>query len=192
MFISSIYRITVLQYSYKCAASSAAYLCNRYLQNHWVTLHLCVFSLKCGLCLLGLLTELLGDITHGFVALSVASISNLYLHNCWVTLHFLASSVKCNLCLLGLSTESLDYARRLGAKNKVQPMLVSSPYRITKLHYRNGCPTWGVAYFCNFHLRNQWVTLHLLVSMLTLIGIHAYSTLPVESVVYTKLMGVQR
>ena len=35
MFISSIYRITVLPYSYECATLSAAYFFKLYLQNHW-------------------------------------------------------------------------------------------------------------------------------------------------------------
>ena len=120
MFISSFDRITVLHYSYGCATSSAAYLCKRYLQNHWVTLHLCVFSLKCSLCLLGLLTEsldyttLMGapplvqrlvvsstyritgvNYTYGCLTLSLAYCCLLYLQNHWVTLHLRVRHLKC-------------------------------------------------------------------------------------------------
>ena len=47
MFVSSTYRITGLHHTYGCTILSATYLCKLYLENHWVTLHLLVSSLKC-------------------------------------------------------------------------------------------------------------------------------------------------
>ena len=53
----STYRITWLRNTFGCATLSAAYLCKLDLQNHWVTLHLWVSSLKWSLFLSGLLTD---------------------------------------------------------------------------------------------------------------------------------------
>ena len=36
-FVSSLYRITGLPYSYGCATKNAHYVCKIYLHNHWVT-----------------------------------------------------------------------------------------------------------------------------------------------------------
>ena len=87
MFLSCTYRLTELHYTYGNATLSADYVgylffqitglhhtngCRTlrtpyvgevYLENHLVTLHLLVSSLKCRLWLLGLLTELLDHTT---------------------------------------------------------------------------------------------------------------------------------
>ena len=81
MFVTSIYRITGLKYTYRCAILSAAYLCKLYLQNHWVTLHLWVSNLKFSLLLLPLPTQSL----------------------CFTTL--MGVQPLCSLCWLALSTE---------------------------------------------------------------------------------------
>jgi len=56
IFIGSTYRITLLHLSYRCAILSAAYLCNVYFENHWVTVHLWVSHLLSSLCQLALPT----------------------------------------------------------------------------------------------------------------------------------------
>ena len=61
MLVSSTFSMTGLRYTYGCATVSAAYVCNPYLQNHWVTLHSWVSNLKCSLCLLALPTESLAN-----------------------------------------------------------------------------------------------------------------------------------
>ena len=89
-------------------------------------------------------------------------------------------------------------------------MFVSSSYRITWLRYTNKGRTLGAAYVSSVYLENcwvildsswrhhnhdipelgnHWVTLHLLVSMLK--SSILLFTLPVDSLVYPTLMGVQ-
>ena len=59
IFVMHTYTITGFHYTFGCATLSAAYLCNFYLENHCVTLHLWVSNFMCRLCLLVLRTELL-------------------------------------------------------------------------------------------------------------------------------------
>ena len=50
----------------------------------------------------------------------------------------------------------------MGAPPKVQPMFVSSTYRITRFTL-GGAPmstAWCTAHFCKLYLKNHWVTLH--------------------------------
>ena len=61
MFVSSTFSMTGLRCTYGCATVSAAYVCNLYVQKHWVTLHSWVSNLKCSLCLLALPTESLAN-----------------------------------------------------------------------------------------------------------------------------------
>ena len=60
LFLSSTFRTTGLQYSYRDATFSVASVCKLFLENYWVILHLQVSNLKCNLCLLALPTGLLG------------------------------------------------------------------------------------------------------------------------------------
>ena len=62
MFVSSTYRTTSLQYTYRGAPLSAAYVCKLSVQNYFFTLHLSVSNLKYNLCLLPLPKGLLGYI----------------------------------------------------------------------------------------------------------------------------------
>ena len=55
MIVRPIYRITRSHYTFGCPTYSSAYVSKLYVQNHWVTLHLC--TLKCSLILLGLPTK---------------------------------------------------------------------------------------------------------------------------------------
>ena len=89
--------------------------------------------------------------TYGCPNLNKAYDYEPYLQNHWVTLHLLVSSLKCSLLLLGLLTESLDHTRLMGAPPKVQLMLVSSTYRITKLHYTYGNATLSKDYVDNLY-----------------------------------------
>jgi len=57
MFTGSTYRIPLLNWSYGCATLSRAYVGYVYLQNHWVTLDIWLFNLKCSLCWLLLPSE---------------------------------------------------------------------------------------------------------------------------------------
>ena len=113
MVVSSTFSMTGLRYTYGCATVNAAYVCNLYLQNHWVMLHL------------------------------------------WV------SNLKCSLSLLALPTESLGYTILIGVTPRVQPLLVSSTFRNTRLHYTFGCPTLSGAYVCKVLLQNLWFRVHL-------------------------------
>ena len=63
--------------------------------------------------------------------LSAANVSKHYLQNHWVTLHLLVPYLKSSLCSYTLSTKSLGYATLVGIQPFVQPMFVSSTYRIT-------------------------------------------------------------
>ena len=130
MFFRSIYRITWLHYTYGCATLSAAFVCNNYLAN---------YTYECAL-------------------LIAVYLCKLYLHNYWVTLHLWVPNLKCSLCLLALPTESLGYATLLGALPSVQPLFVSSTYRITELDYTYECATLKAGHVCKLSLQNFWFT----------------------------------
>ena len=70
--------------------------------------------------------------TYGSGTLSAGYVGYLFLGNHRAFLYLWVSSLKCSLLLLGLVTESLDHTRLIGAPPKVQPMFVSSTYRITE------------------------------------------------------------
>ena len=63
------------------------------------------------------------------------------LQNHIVSLHVWVSTVKWSFLLVGLLTESVEHTRRMGAPPKVQPMFVTSTYRIIELHYTYGNAT---------------------------------------------------
>ena len=70
-------------------------------------------------------------------------------------------NVNCSLSWFPLVAESLDYTRHLDAPLKVQPMFVSSKYRITELHYTYGCATLIAVYVGYLYLENPSFTLQL-------------------------------
>ena len=115
MLVSSIFSMTGLRYPYGGTTVSAAYVCNLYVQNQWLTLHPWVFNLKCSLCLLALRTESLGQTiligalpwvlpllvrstftntrlhyTYGCPTLSKAYDCKVLLQNKWVGVHLWA------------------------------------------------------------------------------------------------------
>ena len=91
--------------------------------------------------------------------------------------------LKYSLCWLPLLSESLGLTSLIGFQPLVQPMLVRCTCRMTELSYTSGCPP----YFYELFLRNHWVTLHLLVSILKcslwFLG------LLIESLDHTTLLG---
>ena len=111
----------------------------------------------------------------------------LYLKNHRLTLIFWVSNLISSLCLLALPTESLCYTILKYALPQVQPIFLSSTYRITTLHYTYGCATLSAAYLSKFYIENDCVTLHLWVAIfmcrLCLL------VLPGESLCYTARMG---
>ena len=58
------------------------------------------------------------------------------------------------LCFLALLTESLGYVTLLGALPLVQPVFVSSTYRITQSDYTYGCATLSAGNVCKLSLQN--------------------------------------
>ena len=71
----------------------------------------------------------------------IVYVCKLWLKNHWVTLHPWVCHLKCSLCLLALPKESLGYTAPMSVPPKVQPMFVSSAYRITGLHCTHECAT---------------------------------------------------
>ena len=142
-------------------------------------------NLKCSLCLLAQPRESLANTIligappwaqpllvsssyiYGCANLSAAFVCNLYLQNTWVTLHLWVSNLNCSLCLLALPTESLVSTVLIGAPPWVQPLLVSSTFRNTVIHYTCGCPSLSGGYVCKVFLQNHWVRVHLWVRHLT-------------------------
>ena len=145
-----------------------------------------MFSLKCSLLLLGLLTESLDHTrlmgaptkvhlmflsstyrltelhyTYGNATLSADYVGYLYFQNHWVTPYKWVSNPKDSLCWLALPRESLGYTTLIGVQPQVQPMIVRPTYRSTRSHYTFGCPTYSSAYVCKLYVQNHWVTLHL-------------------------------
>ena len=100
----------MLNYTYGCATLSAAYLCKLYLENYFVTLHLCVSNLISSLCSLAVPTESLLHYSYGCATLTAAYLCE------------------------ALPTESLIYTLLIGVQPQVQPKFVISTYRITNLH----------------------------------------------------------
>ena len=109
------------------------------LQNHWVSLHLWVSSLKWSLLLLGLLTESLDHTrlmgaspeippmfltstyrstelhyTFGNATISADFVGYLYFQNRWVTPHIWVFNLKGSLCWLAQPEESLGYTTPMG------------------------------------------------------------------------------
>ena len=108
--MASSYRVTVVHYTYAFATLSAAYLCRLYLDNHFVTLHLCVSNLISSLCSLAVPTESLLHYSYGCATLTAAYFCE------------------------ALPTESLIYTLLIGVQPQVQPKFVISSYRITNLN----------------------------------------------------------
>lgn len=158
LFVSSTDKNNGLRHSYGCPTLTAAYVCNRYLQNHWVTLHWWVCNLKCSPCLLALLTEspsytilmvvpkyvqpmivsLTFSITglqhtYGRATLSGTYVCNLYLQNQSVTLY-------------------------LWVSNRKWRLFVSCTYKNLGLHQNFGCASLSWAYDCKLYLQNHWFT----------------------------------
>ena len=102
----------------------------------------------------------------------------------------MVSNLRRSICLLALPLESLGYSTLMGAPPKEEPMLVSSTFTMTESRYTYRCATVSSAYFCNFCLRNRWVTLHLWVS--NLMCSLCVLALPTESPGYTILIGAPR
>ena len=125
--------------------------------------------------------------TCGCQPLINAYLYQLYLWNHWVALHLLVSNLKCSLLLLGLLTESLDHTRLMGAPPKVQLMLVSSTYRITKLHYTYMNATLSKDYVGYLYFQNHFVKPHIWVCNLK--RSLCWLALRRESLECTTLMG---
>ena len=111
------------------------------------------------------------------------------LQNHRVSLHMWVSGLKWSLLLLGLLTESLDHTRLMGAPPKVQPMFVSSTYRITELHYTYGNASLSADYVGYLYFENYWLTPHIWVSNLK--GSLCWLALPTELLGYITLICVQ-
>ena len=91
-----------------------------------------------------------------------------------------------------LPTESQGYATVMGAPPYVQPMLVSSTYRITGLRYIYGCATLSAAYvFSQSTYRITGLRLHLWMRYLKC-SLCFFLAPPSESLGYTTLMGAPR
>ena len=162
MFVSSTYRITLLHYTFRCPTLGAAYVCQLYLQNDWIILLLWVRHLKKEPLLVGSTFSMTAlRYSFGCATVSGASFCKLCLRNHRVTLHLWVSNLKCSLCLLALPTKSLGYTTLIGAPPWVQPLLVSSAFTNTRLHYTYRCPTLSEAYVCRVLLHNKWVRVHL-------------------------------
>ena len=131
-----------------------------FFKNQWITLNLWVSSLKCSLCLSGLLTESLSYNTH----YGCSTLSGDYLFKLYLKDHWLCTTL-------------------MGVQPLVQPNLVTTTYRITGLHYIYGCPTLSAAYVGWLYFQNQCVTLHLWCSR-CLFGLLK------ESLSYNTLIGV--
>ena len=109
------------------------------LQNHWVSLHLWVFSLKWSLLLLGLLTESLDETrlmgaspeippmfvtstyrstelhyTFGNATVSADFVGISIFRIAWITPHIWVFNLKGSLCLLAQPKESLGYTTPMG------------------------------------------------------------------------------
>ena len=76
----------------------------------------------------------------------------------------------------------------MGAPPKVQPMFVTSKYRITELNYTYGNATLSADYVGYLYFENYWLTPHIWVSNLK--GSLCWLALPKELLGYTTLMGV--
>ena len=100
--------------------------------------------------------------TYGGATLCATKAGQLYIENHQVTLQLRMRHLKYSLCWLPLLSESLGLTSLIGFQPLVQPMLVRCTCRMTELSYTSGCPP----YFYELFLRNHWVTLHLLVSIL--------------------------
>ena len=76
----------------------------------------------------------------------------------------------------------------MGAPPKVQPMFVTSTYRITELHYTYGNATFSEDYVGHLYFENYWLTPHIWVSNLK--GSLCWLALLKELLGYTTLTGV--
>ena len=84
--------------------------------------------------------------TYGNATLSADYVGYLYLHNYWFTPHIQASNPEDSLCWLGLPRESMAYTNLVGAPPQVEPMLVTSTFRITGFRFTYGCPGLSAAF----------------------------------------------
>ena len=75
----------------------------------------------------------------------------------------------------------------MGELLQVQPIYLCFSYRITRIHYTYGCPTFKAAYVCKLYLQNHWGKLQLQLSNVT------FSLLlcapPIEKLGFTTLMS---
>ena len=74
----------------------------------------------------------------------------------------------------------------MGAPPKVQPMFVSSTYRISELNYTYGNATLSADYVGYLYFPNLWFTPH--ISVTNLRGSLCWLALPRESLGYTTLI----
>ena len=137
MFVSSTYRTTGLQDTFRSPTLSATDVSKIFLQNYWVTLHLWLSNLQCNLCLLALTTGLLGYTTL------IGALS-------YVQAMLQCSAYKIN-----------GYTKNMGALLYVPAMFVTSTYRITELDYPYGCSSLSAAYDGKLYLLNNWFSLPL-------------------------------
>ena len=86
------------------------------------------------------LTEL--HYTYGNATLSADYVGYLYFQNHRVTPYKWVSNPKDSLCWLDLPRESLGYTTLIG----VQPMLVTSTFRITEFDFTYWFPAFSAAY----------------------------------------------
>ena len=112
----------------------AAYDCNLHLKNRGLRL-IYGFSTLSGAFFCKLSPKNYRDI-YGWPTISLAYVCKLYLKNHWVTLNLRFSILRFSLCF------------------SAQPMIVSSTYKVTELHYTFNCATLSVVYICNPSLQN--------------------------------------
>ena len=182
MLVSYTFKITELHYRYGCPTLIEAYVYKPLVQNHWVILYLFLSSLKCSLWLLRESldhTRLRGVplkfqrmfvsstykitglyYTYGSVTWSAAYVGNLYFQNHWVTPNVWVPNLKFS-SWLPLFSETLGYTTHMGVQPVLQPVLVSSTYKITGLHYTYRGATLSAAYVGYLYLENRWVTVQL-------------------------------
>ena len=77
-------------------------------------------------------------LTYRYPTLSGASGCYVYLQSNKIPLHLWVSYFKCSPFLYALATEFQSYTTLTGVQPQMQPMFVSSTYRITGVHYTYG------------------------------------------------------
>ena len=107
MFVSSTYRITGFQNTYRCSTLTAAYVRKLLLKKQLARLHLLKYEPYVQLMFVSSSYRITGSQhTYSCATLNAAYVCELYLQNYWVTLYLWVFNFKSILCLLSLPTES--------------------------------------------------------------------------------------